>query len=500
MSGLADAAVTRRRLAAVPETAPRAIRYGRVSATMGRGEDLTSPELQDTVTADYCRRRGYQSVEWLVDVDRTGRSWSRRQVEHCVRMVEQGLADVIVVPRWSRFTRNLRDYVIQTARIEAAGGRIESALEETDPATAAGLLQRDLFAILAQWESRKLGEQWKETHERRRREGLPHEGFPKLGYSYEGKRYAPDPKTAPVMVDLYQRYVAGQGFEALAIHLERLGMLSPRTGVRWTARGVKYMMDTGFAAGLLHTGGYPGPDGKKVPDGYLPGAHEAIVGKRLWQQYLRARARRTTTPPRLLAPTSMLAGLVRCGGCGESMSMRSDRHAGPGYAYSCRRKECPAQCWVRRAAVELAVEEWLREYSGDVEKRRSGAAAYRAAVTSAKIDRRRLAADLAAVERAVAKLTAGLTSGLIEDEDYRVERDRLRGERERTTKQLEMLTETQDAPRPSLATVEKLLDGWGLDPLPEVNTALRELLRVHVSRADSRGGGPTVTVRGRWES
>jgi site-specific DNA recombinase len=84
-------------------------------------------------------------------------------------MIEAGEADVIVVPRWSRFTRNLRDYVMQTARIESAGGRVESAQEETDPATSAGLLQRDLFAILAQWESRKIGEAWRETHQRRRR-------------------------------------------------------------------------------------------------------------------------------------------------------------------------------------------------------------------------------------------------------------------------------------------------------------------------------------------
>src|SRR5690349_11173396 len=109
----------------------RAVMYGRVSAVMGRGDDLTSPELQEHVTRNYCARRGYEPVTWLCDVDLSGRSWSRRQVEQAVRMVEEHEADVIVVPRWSRFTRNLRDYVMQTARVEAAGGRVESALEET---------------------------------------------------------------------------------------------------------------------------------------------------------------------------------------------------------------------------------------------------------------------------------------------------------------------------------------------------------------------------------
>src|ERR1700742_1126759 len=168
---------------------PRAVLYGRVSAVMGRGEELTSPELQEHVVRNYCQRHAYEPVEWLCDVDLSGRSWSRRQTERAVRMIEAHEADVIVVPRWSRFTRNLRDYVMHTARVEAAGGRVESALEETDPATAAGLLQRDLFAILAQWESRKIGEQWKETHQRRLREGLPHRMAPRTGYRIVKGRY-----------------------------------------------------------------------------------------------------------------------------------------------------------------------------------------------------------------------------------------------------------------------------------------------------------------------
>ena len=75
----------------------RAVLCGRVSAVMGRGDDLTSPELQEHVVRGYCARRGYEPVEWLCDIDLSGRSWSRRQVEQAVRMVEAHEADVIVV-------------------------------------------------------------------------------------------------------------------------------------------------------------------------------------------------------------------------------------------------------------------------------------------------------------------------------------------------------------------------------------------------------------------
>ena len=241
---------------------------------MGRGDDLTSPELQEHVARDYCARRGYEPVQWLCDVDQTGRSWSRRQVEQAVRMVEAHEVDVIVVPRWSRFTRNLRDYVMQTARVEAAGGRVESALEETDPATAAGLLQRDLFAILAQWESRKIGEQWKETHQRRIREGLPHHMGPRLGYRIVKGRYRRHPTEGPIVTELYARYVDGSGVVALTHWLAEQGVLSRVTGQRWSPRGLQLMMASGFPAGLLHVG-----------DGHLPGAHSALISQEVWEGY-----------------------------------------------------------------------------------------------------------------------------------------------------------------------------------------------------------------------
>jgi hypothetical protein len=38
---------------------PRAVLYGRVSAVMGRGDELTSPELQEHVVRSYGERPGY---------------------------------------------------------------------------------------------------------------------------------------------------------------------------------------------------------------------------------------------------------------------------------------------------------------------------------------------------------------------------------------------------------------------------------------------------------
>ena len=338
-----------------PTTPARAVLYGRVSAVMGRGDDLTSPELQERVVRDYCERRGYDPVAWLCDLDLSGTQWSRRQVEHAVRMVEAGEAEVIVVPRWSRFTRSLRDYVVQTARIEAAGGRIESVLEDTDPATAAGLLQRDLFAILAVWESRLKGEQWKETHERRRRAGLPHDGRARLGYQLVDGHYAPHPVEGPIVASLYRRFLAGASMATLAEWLASKGVSSTREGKQWTGCGLQGFMRSGFAAGFLRVG-----------DDYLPGAQKPLISKKMWERFCAERAVRFPKRPRLPTPATVLAGLVHCGNCRQQTRLRvraSTPERAREYAYLCEGRTCDNHIWVTRHILEAQIKVWLEQHA-----------------------------------------------------------------------------------------------------------------------------------------
>jgi site-specific DNA recombinase len=341
------------KLASEPIVRPRAVLYGRVSAVMGRGEELTSPELQEHVVRGYAERRGYNPVMWVCDIDQSGRNWSRRKVEQAVKMVEAGEADVIVVPRWSRFTRNLRDYVMQTARIEAAGGRVESAQEETDPATAAGLLQRDLFAILAQWESRKIGEAWRETHQRRRRAGLPHDGRARLGYQLVDGNYVPHASEGPIVASLYRRYLAGSGMATLAEWLATKGISSSREGKQWTGCGIQGFMASGFAAGLIRVG-----------DGHLPGAQKPLISKTTWDRFCAERAARYPKRPRVPAPATALAGLVYCSNCGHRTRLRarsSKRGRIPAYIYLCEGRTCDNQMWITRHVLEAQVRAWLME-------------------------------------------------------------------------------------------------------------------------------------------
>lgn len=483
--------MARRALAAVPETAPRAVLYGRVSAVMGRGDDLTSPELQEHVVREYCVRRGYDPVSWTCDVDMTGRSWSRRSVEQAVKMIEAGEADVIVVPRWSRFTRNLRDYVIQTARIEAAGGRIESALEETDPATAAGLLQRDLFAILAQWESRVKGEQWKETHERRRRSGLPHNMAKRCGYQIEDGRYVIDPEVGPRVTELYERYLNGAGIAGLCHWLGSVGVFSPQTGKKWTPRGLRLFMENGFAAGLLHVG-----------DTYIPGAQEPLISKEIWEAYGQARRQRRGVPPRLMAPSSALSGIVYCGACNQRMRLKHDGNTGkPGYMFICEvNVQCENRAAVTRKPLEEHVKSWLQTIADEGDVRADAEAAQRASATVNKVDRTQLLRELTKVDKAIVQNRADHLLG-----SYSVaERDSvdalLREQKINLEERLLELRDSEPGKLPPVDLIRHLLANWDGIPAATLNQLIRQVIhRVEVLRLPG-WRQKTITLRPVWEA
>lgn len=484
--------MSRGSLRPVPDRPLHAVIYVRVSKVGGR-EELLSPELQETACRDFCARRGYAVVgEPLVDLDRTGRSWSRRQIEQAVRQVEAGEVDVIVCYRWSRFSRNLRDYVVQVARIEAAGGRVEAAQEETDPATAAGLLQRDLFAVLAQWEARLKGEQWKEVLDRRRAAGLPPTGRrrPPLGYVKAARSWVSDPDTSPLVVELYRRYMAGAGWHTLAGWLATRGVLNPETGRPFSHRGVQTYLDSGWAAGLLHT----------EAGEYLPAVHEPIIDGTTWQSYLAARAVRRTVPARLVAPRTALSGLIRCDGCGLRVWLKSDAYYGAAYRFACTTRHCRRKAHVSRRRAEAAVRARIGEVAGEmaseaaVAQGRAVAAVSRAEI--ARLNREVARIDRALTEQAKDRLrdvgmpAAALAAAL---EELTVERDLLVAELGKLRARV--------APRPSRRRLADLLGEWeGMaagDPAA-LNRLLSSLLgEVRVVKPER--GRCSVVVRMVWE-
>ncbi|MFC6081080.1 recombinase family protein [Sphaerisporangium aureirubrum] len=460
---------------AVRELIP-AIGYIRVSMLL---EEQISPELQRASISEWARRSGRRIVDWIEDLDASGRDF-RRKIMRAIEAIEAGKAREIAVWKFSRFGRTRTGNAVNLGRINLAGGELQSATEEVDARTAVGRLTRGVLMEIASFESDRIGEQWAEAHAYRVANGLPANGRPRFGYTLRGRvpdalqphrtvrkpddgpeRYEIDPITGPVLAQVYRRYINGSGGRELAAWLNHSRYFTAR-GVPWSDSTILRMLDRGFGAGLLNIHD-PNCDCKtraKCKNMVLiPGAHEGVIAEIEWQAFRRRRLRVAATPPRARASVYPLT--LRCGHCKSRMTPTADDRQ-PGVWYHCsaylRRRECKARS-VRRHVVEAVVLRELAQWADDIERESPVAPAPAAA--DPRSDRGQLDKQLAALDEALAQLTVKLARGIIPDEAYGRSRDILLLERAEVAEALDKL----DVPVPLsrheyVAVIRNLVDEW----------------------------------------
>lgn len=483
-----------------------AIGYIRVS--MAR-EEMISPDLQRAAIIHWAARTRHRIVDWVEDLDKTGRNF-KREIMNVIERIEAGEARAIAVWKYSRFGRTRTGVTANLARVEQSGGQLLSATEEVDAGTAIGRFQRGMIMEFNAFESDRAGEQWQEAQRWRREHGLPatggrrfgYEWFPRKRYAPDGtitlqeERYEPEVQLAAVIIGLYQRYVAGTGFSALAGELNRAGVTTVK-GAAWSNISLRLYMDSGFAAGYLRV-----HDPKCKHEQYTSTAcphlyvkhpelhHPEIITEQLWQAYLQRRDFTRTAPPRSRTAAYPLAGLLRCRICNSAARRIHKAH----YSYigcNVRSRKGVTQCEgfmkMTEAAATDAVLRWLCDFAAEVERET------RAAVPSPRLEGQvtresRLAdaeAEVSRLERAVKKHMRGYAMSDDEDSDGTLEREylatlsELRQEKAAAERRVASLQESppEEDVKAALAPVAiGLIEEWDSAPAAKLNALLRRVI------------------------
>jgi DNA invertase Pin-like site-specific DNA recombinase len=456
-------------------------------------EESISLELQEAACREYATRHGYSVVDVIADPGVSGLKWERRPgIQRVMAMVTDRAADVVLVWRWSRLSRQRLHQAVALDTIERAGGRVESATEPFDTSTAGGEFGRDVMLAAAHFESRQKSEQWRETHARRLALGLPSRGGDRYGYDRDGDTYRPNPTTGPVLAGMYADYISGLGFTAIAAGLNAAGHRTSR-GNPWTSDRVSRTLDSGFGAGLNARG--TGPRAT-----HTPGVHPPVIDADTWAAYIRVRGARAGQPPKTTTPAYLLTGLIVCGDCGRPMwANRLGRHAGYGYVCSTWQRSRTCRCvTVSRAKAERALVSWLEQVAGDVVEEQR--VTRQRAATHQRADEQldRATRQLDTTRARLAKLTLGWTDGLVPDSAYATARDELLTLEQDLTARITTATHEATVTRlPAAPIARRLLDEWDDLPLAirrEIASGL--VARVVVNRPPDRGP-VTVTVEPR---
>ena len=121
--------------------------YARVSTTNGQ-----SPAMQLDELRDYCRRRGWEVLEEYVDNGHSGARESRPALDRLMVDARKRLIDCVIVWRFDRFSRSLRQLVNALEEFRALGIDFVSLREGVDTSTPNGRLVFGIFASIAEFE------------------------------------------------------------------------------------------------------------------------------------------------------------------------------------------------------------------------------------------------------------------------------------------------------------------------------------------------------------
>lgn len=467
-----------RNLRPVPDTPPRAIIYLRQSTYR---EESISLDLQERACRDYAERCGYDVVAVEADPGISGRTWSRRpKVQQVMAAIEEGRADIILLWKWSRLSRSRKDWAVAADRVDVAGGRIESATEPIDTATASGRFARGVMTEYAAFQSEQIGEVWEDVRQRRLSLGLPASGRVPFGWVWsEGGKVEAHPDRAPIVVEMYRRYLAGSGYAEIAKWLNDNGIVGP-LGNPWTRTRPKTVMDSPIHVGLIP---YRGST--------YPGAHEGIIDDATWRAYLAERERRTTRGEKRQRATYLLSHLMRCP-CGRRMTGKGAITAGKWYGgYLCGTKSThphDGRAYVSALGVEPAVTAWLMQFDID-----DSGADGQDPVSAVASRRERMVRQLAQLEDEAVQLIRERTRGDAPAATYDRALAMIAEERHKLEDDLREIDESLRR-RPDRAAVHAIRDDWSLWPVGEQNRALRQL----IARIDLNSDGRSAQIVPSW--
>jgi DNA invertase Pin-like site-specific DNA recombinase len=125
----------------------RAAIYARVSTHNGQ-----NPEMQLEEIRQYCANRGWTIAEEYVDTGISGTREHRPALDRLLGACRRRLVDAVVVYRYDRFARSLRQLVNALEEFRTLGIDFISLHEGVDTSTANGRLIFGIFASIAEFE------------------------------------------------------------------------------------------------------------------------------------------------------------------------------------------------------------------------------------------------------------------------------------------------------------------------------------------------------------
>ena len=293
--------------------------YARVSSDRQDVDLSVSAQLR--ALKDYAKANGYSVAREYVDEAESGRVANRPQFRE---MIEEGSKpkapfDVILVWKFSRFTRKREHAVAFKSQLRRKGIRVVSITEQAED-NATGRLLEGIIESVDEYYSENLAQEVVRGMREAASRGFFLGAKAPFGYRRvkvsDGAKERPtlevDPATAPVVREIFEKSLRGSGLK----ELNDRGITN--RGKRWYKGTLHYVLRNEAYTGTAVWG--KASKGEKTQDPVrVERAWPALVSRELFedvQQAMRERAPKVQRPGRV-GSRFLLSGLLRCGVCGR---------------------------------------------------------------------------------------------------------------------------------------------------------------------------------------
>ena len=300
--------------------------YARVSSERQDVDLSVSAQLR--ALKDYARANGYSVARQYIDEAESGLVADRPQFRE---MIEEGSKpnaafEVILVWKFSRFTRKREHAVAFKSMLRRKGIRVVSITEQAED-NATGRLLEGIIESVDEFYSENLAQEVVRGMREAASRGFFLASNAPFGYKRvkvnDGVKERPtlevDPATAPVVREIFEKSLRGSGLKEICKELNDRGVTN--RGKRWYKGTLHYVLRNEAYTGTAVWGRTS--KGEKTQDPVrVEGAWPALISRELFdevQQAMRERAPKVRRPARV-GSRFLLSGLLKCGVCGRPYS------------------------------------------------------------------------------------------------------------------------------------------------------------------------------------
>lgn len=386
-------------------TAPIAAIYARYSSANQRDASI---EDQLRVCREYCEKNGLTIVKEFCDHALTGRTDQRPAFLEMVSFAERKAFKVLVLYAMDRLSRDKYDLVFYKRRLEKAGVRIVYVTQPIGEGAEARLME-SLLEGMAAYYSENLARSVRRGLEGNALKGIVTTGRAPFGYRLtEERRLEPDPMTAPVVSEIFERYAKGETRRSIIADLNRRGYTTTLNNP-FTPSSLDTVLKNEAYLGVFHWA-----------DVRLENDHRPLVSEALFSEAQRMIARKAISKTGETATEYLLTGRFFCESCGSWIvgDCATSRTGAVYRYYTCsnhkRRKGCPMPSFkkdevekkILRACAAALTDDAIAEIS-------LAAEAYAQKEAKREDPRPALKKSLADVNKRLNNLMAAIEQGII---------------------------------------------------------------------------------------